>query len=171
MLATIRTRDICPLVYCQLSTFGIPLYNFFWNACIWQSAAFNIAVGFIMALEQQIYNRTTLCSELRGFTKAETGPFTRSLCFVWTTNYNMPSLLSQCSSVSIGTGYGLPGCDSRQRSTFLCFCTPRPTLGTTQSPIQWIGSSFPRGKLASSDEVKNLWSMFPFQNISSWPDF
>ena len=55
------------------------------------------------------------------------------------------------NSVGIATCYGLddPRIESRQRRDFLY--PSRPTLGPTQSPIQWVPGLSGGGKAAGSD--------------------
>jgi hypothetical protein len=57
---------------------------------------------------------------------------------------------SRDSSVSIAIGYGLDdrgvGVKSPGRvKNDLVYTSSRPALGSTQSPIQWVRGSFPRG--------------------------
>jgi hypothetical protein len=56
---------------------------------------------------------------------------------------------SRGSSVGIPTGYGLGDWGGRSSSPgrvkrFLFSTSSRPTLGSTQTPIQWVPGSFPR---------------------------
>jgi hypothetical protein len=74
---------------------------------------------------------------------------------------------------------GRPGFDSRQIRMILLFSTAsRPTLGATQTPIQWVPWAFLQGvkrpgreadhSSPSSAEIKNFGAIPPLPNMSSW---
>jgi hypothetical protein len=65
----------------------------------------------------------------------------------------------------------------KEAGTFLLSTTPRPALGPTQPPIQWLPSGLSVGikrtgreaghSLPSRAEVKNVWGLV-FPNTPSW---
>jgi hypothetical protein len=80
---------------------------------------------------------------------------------------------SRSSSVGMATGYELGFDSQRGLGIFLFSTASRPTLGSTQSPIQWVPGAFSQrvkrsGREAdrsppSSVEIKNAW-----RYTSSW---